>query len=219
MRLTPDDIVNYPLKQSVRGYNVAQVDALLDQIADQLHEMATELEETHRRLDRAQGRLAEAAETEATLKRTLIAAQRAAEQSVGQARTRATELRGAAEREAETLLEEARLEAEELRVAALKAARAEEKEIRERRRELRQQVEALRVFERDYRARLRELLDEQLHRLDETVATGQPSLPGTEPDGTEPDADGATGARSDDGDHAELGGAPVGSASDDRPTG
>lgn len=175
MPLTPDDIVNYPLKQAVRGYSVAQVDELLDQVADTVERLTDQNEELQRRVRQAEDRLAAASETEATLKRTLVTAQRAAEQSLEDAKERSAELLDEARREAAGIQEQARLDAEELRVEALQAARAEEADIRRRRQALEGHIEALRIFEREYRSRLRGHLEDQLRMLDEVETRPQGS--------------------------------------------
>lgn len=193
-RLSADDVVNYPLKQAVRGYSVAQVDELLDAVADELERSAREIDELRSRLRRSEQRLQEASETEATLKRTLVTAQRAAEQSIEEAKERAAEILDEARRESAASLEQARLDAEELRVEALHTARAEEAEIRRRRQSLEAHIEALRVFERDYRSRLRGHLEDQLQRLDELDARPAPPAeedvgPGESDHGPESDSD------------------------------
>lgn len=167
MSLTPDEIVNYPLKQAVRGYSVKQVDELLDQVADTLERMQIEMEDLRNRLMRAEQQLAATSETDATLKRTLVTAQRAAEQSLDEARTRSEELVEDARREAAAVVEQAKLDAEELRLDAVQAARAEEAEIRRRRRALERHIAELQAFERDYRDRLRSLIDEQSRLLED----------------------------------------------------
>jgi len=179
-RLSADGVVNYPLKQAVRGYSVQQVDELLDRVADQLERSGREIDELRTRLTRSERRLQEASETEATLKRTLVTAQRAAEQSIEEAKERAAEILDEARRESAALLEQARLDAEELRVESLHSARAEEAEIRRRRQGLEAHIEALRVFERDYRSRLRSHLEHQFQTLDDLDA--RPGQPPTEVD-------------------------------------
>lgn len=169
-RLTPDDIVNYPLKQAVRGYSVAQVDRLLDRVADEFERIGAEWRDLRARLARCEEQLAATSETEGTLKRTLVTAQRAAEQSLEEAKARAAEMLDEARSEAAGVVEQARLAAESLRVEAVQAARAEEAEVRRRRQELEAQVESLRVFEREYRTRLREHLDQHVRALDELEA-------------------------------------------------
>ena len=181
MALTPHEIVNYPLKQSVRGYSVAQVDQLLDQLADEIERLQKEVESNRERLATAEHRLSEASDTETTLKRTLVTAQRAAEQTIEEARARSAELLDSSRHEAAATVEQARLEGEQLKVDALQAARAEEAAVRRRRQELEARVEALRIFERDYRIGLRAFVDGQLRALDETQIRPPAADPGNEP--------------------------------------
>ena len=176
MTLSPDDIVNYPLKQAVRGYSVKQVDELLDEVADTIEASEQRIADLTERLEAAEEQLAATSETEATLKRTLVTAQRAAEQSLEEAKQRATELVDDARREAAAVVEQAKLEAEELRLESVQAARAEEAETRRRRQAIESHIEAQRTFEPDYRSRLRTLLDEQRRLLDE-IPTRPPDLP------------------------------------------
>lgn len=165
MRLTPDDIVNYPLRQGMRGYNVAQVDELLDEIADEVERLLVENVDLRRRLERAESQVDELAETEVTLKRTLVTAQRAAEQTLEDARTRAAELVG-----------EARREAEHARSEALKDSLIAEDELNRRRDELEREVTALQTFEQRLRRDLRTLLERNLESLDDVRGAAVPEL-------------------------------------------
>lgn len=168
--MTPDEIANYPLKTAMRGYNVQQVDELLDLVADELEHVQGELDAARAALSSTENRLSEASEAEDTLKRTLVTAQRAAELSIEDAKGRSGELLEEAQREAEAIIAAARTQAEDLKVEALQSARAEEADLRARRRDLERHIEALRVFEDDYRDRLRRHMQEQL-RLFERVET------------------------------------------------
>lgn len=178
MGLTPDEIVNYPLKQAVRGYSVKQVDDLLDQIADEIERLQLQVAELRARAERAELRASDASETEETLKRTLVTAQRAAEQSLEESRSRASEILEDARREAAAALDEARQEAERIRRESIQTLRDEEAELRRRRAALETNVDALRRFEEGYRADLRTHLEGQLRRLDDLGSRGAaPSLP------------------------------------------
>lgn len=191
MGLSPDDIVTYPLKQAVRGYSVAQVDGLLDEVADTVERLEAEAADLRERLRRCEDRLSESSETEATLKRTLVTAQRAAEQSLDEAHARATELVEEAQREASEMVEEARTESERMRSEAVEAARAEEAESRRRRQSLEGTIESLRIFERDYRSRLQTHLEEQLRLLREAPMgppEGTDALTREAPTGPAPEA-------------------------------
>lgn len=150
--LTPDELADYPLKQTMRGYSVAQVDELLDRAADSLERLHTRVADLEQQLGACEERLAAAAETEETLKRTLVTAQRAAEQALDEARERAAKLVDDAEQEA--------------RDRVLDAER--------RRRRLEDHIAELRDFEEAYRAQLREALQDRLRQLERIGATVAP---------------------------------------------
>ncbi|MDQ3932818.1 MAG: DivIVA domain-containing protein [Actinomycetota bacterium] len=154
--LTPDDIVNYPLKQAVRGYSVRQVDDLLDRVADEFERVHHELAEMRQRLSQSEARAEALSEAESTLKRTLVTAQRAAEQTVAEARERAAKV-----------VEQAQEEAERKHRAAVSSAREQLDELRRNQRELAARIEAVRAFDRDYRSTLREFLERHLRSLEE----------------------------------------------------
>ncbi len=167
--LTPDDIVNYPLKQAVRGYSVRQVDDLLDRVADELERVHHELADTRQRLAQSEARAEALSEAEATLKRTLVTAQRAAEQIMAEAHERAA-----------TVVEQAQQEAERQHRATVNSAREELDKLRRDQRELATRVDALREFERDYRSTLRSFVERHLRALDQLEQRVAPSLPEAE---------------------------------------
>lgn len=142
--LTPEDLVDYPLKLAVRGYSVAQVDQLLDQAADSLERLHQRVADLEQQLESCQERLTAAAETEETLKRTLVTAQRAAEQALDEARERAR-----------TIVDDAEA-----------SARRQTLEAERRRRHLEDHIAELREFEEGYRDQLREHLEERLRQLE-----------------------------------------------------
>ncbi|MBW3562629.1 MAG: DivIVA domain-containing protein [Actinobacteria bacterium] len=177
MALTPDDIVNYPLKQSLRGYSISQVDELLDQVADELERMRAELEDRDRRLARAEHRADELEETEATLRRTLVTAQRAAEDTIEEARQRAEEL-----------IEDARREAAQAHEEALREARRREEALRRRYERLRGKVAELEEYESTFRDDLRSMLQQQLEQLRSTDPRPAGDVPATDVVGAPGDA-------------------------------
>lgn len=183
--LTPDDLVNYPLKLTVRGYSVAQVDDLLDRAADALDRLQRQVDELTERLGASEERLAATSETEDTLKRTLVTAQRAAEQALEEARERAASIVEEAERDARAEVEGAREEATELREAAVRAAEEEAAAAERRRRELEERVAALRTFEEEYRGQIRAALEQLLRQLG-SVGRGGPARPAAGPERSAP---------------------------------
>ena len=166
MDLTPEEIVSYDLKQSVRGYSVAQVDELLDRLADQVEAAQQEQELLATRLREAEERLEATQETESTLKRTLITAQQAAERSLQEAKDEAEAILDRARQEASEVEQDARQEAERVLADARASASREAEEARRRRAALQERVDELVERERRHRAHLRELLEHQLAELE-----------------------------------------------------
>ena len=164
MELTPDEIVNYPLKRrTMGGYEIAQVDDLLDQLAATVDRLRRDLDDARARLAVAEERLEHATESEAEISRTLKTAQRAAEQTLADAEDEASELLEGARRDAETLREEGVREAEEAERAArtqLEAVQAD--------------LDALRVYEHEVRDHLRQELERHLRLLDDVAADEAP---------------------------------------------
>lgn len=99
MGLTAEQIRSHGFRQGLRGYAVGEVDELVDRLADQAERADRDLAELRQRLRSTEARLAEALETEGTLKRTLLIAQQAAERTLDEARNDAAALRAEAERE------------------------------------------------------------------------------------------------------------------------
>ncbi|MBW3576455.1 MAG: DivIVA domain-containing protein [Actinobacteria bacterium] len=165
MPLTPNDIVNYPLKQAVRGYSVQQVDELLDRVADQLERLELQLQEARREAERVAARVDEMQETEVTLKRTLVTAQRAAEQTLEEARERAAEIVSEAHREAERIVARATDEARRTQVELRRDVDA-----------LEHRMETLRTLEEEYRSGLRIVAERHLRAVKEMAPVAPPAV-------------------------------------------
>lgn len=180
MTLTPEEIVSYELKQTVRGYSVAQVDELLDRLADQVEAAQLEQARLTDRLHAAEARLEATQETESTLNRTLVTAQQAAERTVQEAREEADALLARAREEADRIEQDARAEAERVLAEAQQGATREAEEARRRRAALQERIDELEQRERRYRQHLRELLETQLTDLEqlEDVDASGPAAPG-----------------------------------------
>jgi cell division initiation protein len=168
MAYSPEDIVAYEFRTRTRGYDRAEVDELLDALADQVERDQEDLDDLRARLRDAERRLGDALESEGALKRGLVAAQEAADRALEEAREQAAEAWAAAEREIEQQLAAAEADAQAIRAAA-------EAEAAERREEL----AALRAVDEGHRERLRAHLHEQLRLLEELP--GPPTLPAEEP--------------------------------------
>jgi len=106
--------------------------------------------------------------------RTLVLAQRAADEAVRDAESHAEQVRSAAQGEAEQVRTAAQSEADRIRQEAAQEAERARAELERSRSAVEGEVEQLRAFEREYRTRLRAYLELQLQQLD----TGNSSLEG-----------------------------------------
>jgi DivIVA domain-containing protein len=178
--LSPDDIVGYEFRQQkVRGYDVQQVDDLLDQLADQVERTERELDDLRQRLRDSEARLAAALETESTLKRTLVTAQDAAERALAEAREQADELRETAEQAIDGQLARAREEARKIVTDAQREARAELTTAREQRAAIEDRLAGLRELEQRHRSSLDRHLRVHLEQLAQLA--GDPDSPANAP--------------------------------------
>ncbi|MHB8340545.1 MAG: DivIVA domain-containing protein, partial [Mycobacteriales bacterium] len=161
MPLTPQD-VHAKLFTSVRfakGYDEDEVDAFLDEIEAELTRLLADNEDLRRQLVAARAAAPEDTsgprETEDILRRTLLLAQRTADEAVAEARAEASRIVAGAREQASAVEKE---------IASRQQAMA--LELESQRRALESQVEQLRTFEREYRSRLRAYLETQLRDLE-----------------------------------------------------
>lgn len=196
MALTPQDVRDkkFTTTRFKPGYDEDEVDAFLDEVEAELGQLVTEntvlrdrvtvLEAaTPPAIDQAYGGPVAAApapvdelpaaaltgpnaEMEEMLRRTLLLAQRTADQAVAEAQAEAERVKAEAQAHAERLVGEAKTEAERHEREATARREAAVAAIEADRRSIEAQVEALRGFEREYRTRLKAYLELQLRELD-----------------------------------------------------
>ena len=180
MALTPQDVQQKEFKQQFRGYNEVEVDAFLDEVELELTRLIAENEDLRQRLASvvtAQAAAAPGGEADEMLRRTLLLAQRTADETIAAARA-----------EADRLLGEAQAQAEHTVVRADERARAALGDLDARRRQLEAHIEGLRAFEREYRARLRAYLEGQLRDLEGRAVETPASPPASPPPASPPPA-------------------------------
>lgn len=103
MRITPLEIRSHQIKKAIRGYDVNEVNSMLEAAADALEESAKEINRLEDKLRETSERLAGHIANENILKETITTAQRMVE-----------DLKGNARKEAELIVAEARLQGDEL---------------------------------------------------------------------------------------------------------
>jgi cell division initiation protein len=103
MKLTPLDIRHKEFKRGLRGYVDGDVDEFLDEVADEFERLFKENIELGEQVDSLQERVDQYRNLEETLQKTLVSAQKSAE-----------ELKVNAEKEAQLILREAEMKARQM---------------------------------------------------------------------------------------------------------
>ncbi len=155
MDLTAKEIHEKQFHDAWRGYNQEEVDDFLDRVAESLERLQRDNRALQQRVQELDQMVAASRSTEEMLKKTLVTAQKAAEEAIANARARAEQLIGEAE-------ERARRAADE---AAQRTAEAERTHA-ERKRQLDDSVERLQAFQNDLKQKLVTFLEAQLRSLD-----------------------------------------------------
>ena len=189
MPLTPADVATkkFSTKRMGSGYDQVEVDGFLDLVEAEIARLLTENAALSSKLNEAQAApsaatsapfeqvpaalaapVADAApapdETQQAALRTLLMAQRTADQAVAEARA-----------EADTMLSDARTRSTQVENEVNARTTAALAELDSRRRELELRIEDLRAFEREYRLRLKAYLESQLTDLDKRGGSAEDS--------------------------------------------
>lgn len=158
MKLTPLDIHHKEFGRSLRGYNEAEVDEFLDQVADELERFFKENIDLSERLEADEEKVKGYQDMERTLHNTMVSAQKSAEDIVEGAR-----------HEAEVLLKDAEVKAKEIIHNALQQKQKTQAELMR-----------IKAAEEDFRAKFKAMLEGHVRNLGEiplpedvTVLTGQ----------------------------------------------
>jgi DivIVA domain-containing protein len=192
MDVTPRELRDSDISESFRGYNRDEVNELLDRAASTIEALEARIRQLSTQI--ADGTPsgaapvpgADPAAAQEAVARTLVLAQRVADEAIADAKTQAAELVSTAEARSRQLVGEA--EAEVRRVHDVERVRLEQElaALSERREHLGADVDALEAFERDYRDRLVRSIQADLSLLEHRVAATSAPRPVT---GTAPAAD------------------------------
>jgi cell division initiation protein len=181
-----------------RGYNQAEVDDFLDRVAETVDRLNRENADLHSRITELDQAVAASRDTEEMLKKTLVTAQRAAEEAIAKAKAKAEELVNDAEqrvRQTETEAQERmstaeadanRRSSEAEAEARRKLTEAEgearrmlsdaERDSDARRRELEEHISKLRSYEADIKQRLKAFLEQQGRALESLIEAPPPAV-------------------------------------------
>lgn len=150
------------LSVKLRGYDLEQVDDLLDRVADAMEALQQQLRQTTERAVRAEQLAADNAETDQALRRTLLVAQRTADEVIAEAEAEAERRREEAEATARSIIVAAEAEAARLASEAQRKLRDDIATLESARDALQADVDALDRYLSEERERLRRVADAQL---------------------------------------------------------
>lgn len=120
MKFSPSNIRNQEFKNVMRGYSKEEVDAFLQQIADNLDELQNENEKLKRDLESALEKINEFRRMDKSRQESLLKAQEAATRTLESAKKQTSLLVKEAELRAQKALESARVSANEMRNAVIR---------------------------------------------------------------------------------------------------
>ena len=174
MALTADDVVEKRFKRALQGYDRAEVDDFLDAVADRLSELDAQVVELRDELAGGGAAGAPAAAAVASgqvadsdlLSRTLLAAQRTADETVAEARSEADRLVAEAQREADSTHQRTVAQAEALREEVRRQVDERREDLRLTLERVQRAVAELRRTRAEYVGRVRDVLAEQLTALE-----------------------------------------------------
>jgi DivIVA domain-containing protein len=181
MEITPRELRDIEIHSEMRGYSRDEVNDLLERAAaaiDASNQRVTQLQE---RLTSAQSESVRTRETEDILHRTLLLAQRAADEAVAEATAKSRQMIDEAEMSSRRLVADAEAEARRRGETERRRLEQEIVELAERRDTLLADVEALTRFEADFRERQVRALETDLASL----RSRPTSAPGTKPETSE----------------------------------
>ncbi|MGZ8763508.1 MAG: DivIVA domain-containing protein [Acidimicrobiia bacterium] len=181
MDVTPRELREIDFRTEWKGYHRDDVDDLLERAATTIEAQNERVRQIVERADALQAETAQAApasrETEDMLRRTLVLAQRTADEAVAEAQTEARRITEEADTHARRVVSEAEANARRVAEGERQRLEAEVLELGARREALLADVEQLERFANDYRARLRSAIERDL----DTLATRPPVVDAPRP--------------------------------------
>jgi cell division septum initiation protein DivIVA len=183
MEITPRELRDIEIHSEIRGYSRDEVNDLLERAAQAIEAANQRVTQLQDRLTSAQSEAVRTRETEDILHRTLLLAQRAADEAVAEATAKSKQMLDDAETSSRRLVAES--EAEARRKGETERRRLEEEivDLAGRRDTLLADVDSLTRFEGDYRERMVRALETDLTELRSRPSTA----PGTPPEPSDVD--------------------------------
>jgi cell division septum initiation protein DivIVA len=177
MEITPRELRDIEIHSEIRGYSRDEVNDLLERAAAAIEASNQRVTQLQDRLTSAQSEAVGNRETEDILHRTLLLAQRAADEAVAEATAKSRQMLDEAEMSSRRLVAEAEAEARRRGESERRRLEQEIVELAGRRDTLLADVEALTRFEAEYRERMVRSLETDLSSLRTRATTAPGSKP------------------------------------------
>ena len=176
MDVTPQELRSNEIKDAWRGYDREEVDELLDRAAATIEGLSRQVQELSQRAAPADpNAIPTSRDHEDMLQRTLILAQRAADDAVNEAQARARQLLEESEAKAQALVSDAESTARRIAEGERRRLESEIAELSARRDTLRTDADALDTYASGYRDRLRAAIEADLASLERGATVEPPS--------------------------------------------
>jgi DivIVA domain-containing protein len=181
MDVTPQELRGSEIKDAWRGYDRDEVDDLLERAAVTIEHMMLQLQEVQAHPPAVAAAAPEPVPLPASrddaemLQRTLLLAQRAADDAVNEANARARQIVEEAEAKAQALVGDAEATARRIAEGERRRLEVEIQELSARRELLRGDADALEAYANGYREKLRETLESDLATLANGGAIAPPA--------------------------------------------
>ena len=179
MEITPRELRDIEIHSEIRGYSRDEVNDLLERAAVAIEASNQRVTQMQDRLASAQSEAGRTRETEDILHRTLLLAQRAADEAVAEATAKSRQMLDEAEMSSRRLVADSEAEARRKGEAERQRLEHEIVELAGRRDALLADVEALTRFEAEYRERMVRALESDLSALRTRPTTAPASVPET----------------------------------------
>ena len=181
-----DSLRTVEFRQTLRGYHIDDVDEYLERVAVEVEALQEQLRQAGERMRQATDRIAQleqqprpqvqpsqsATSTEESLQRTLMLAQKFVDQTQAEAEVQARTLVDEAQQKATTLVADAEERAKAVAEESERRVRDEVNRLESLRTKLAGDVEAITRHLDTERTRLRAVLGEMLHWIDENIQPG-----------------------------------------------
>jgi DivIVA domain-containing protein len=165
MDVSPRELRDTDIREGFRGYHRDDVDELLERAAATIEGLSERVRQLTERLSSAESGTGRNRETEDMLQRTLILAQKTADEAIAEAQERSRALLEESEAKARTLVSDAEATARRIADSERQRLEAEILELASRRDSLNADVDALEKYESEYRSRLRKAIETELDSL------------------------------------------------------